>query len=126
MKALQIILLIIAVLSGVLADRWSFPVSSVREVYFARNKLHDTLSNQTASADMKLIVAEVVMAEKGLEAGRIFARRLLWLSVSACAGALACSLVLRKRPNQAPLPTPMSVTDRAGARSAPDTGAAEL
>jgi len=29
-------------------------------------------------------------------------------------------------PNQAPLPTPMSVTDRADARSAPATGAAEL
>jgi hypothetical protein len=32
----------------------------------------------------------------------------------------------RNRPNQAPLPTPMSVTDRADARSAPATGAAEL
>jgi hypothetical protein len=29
-------------------------------------------------------------------------------------------------PNQALLPTPMSVTDRAGARSAPATGAADL
>ena len=29
-------------------------------------------------------------------------------------------------PNQAPLPTPMSVTYRADARSAPATGAAEL
>ena len=30
------------------------------------------------------------------------------------------------RPNQAPLPTPTSVTDRADARSAPAAGAAEL
>ena len=30
------------------------------------------------------------------------------------------------QPNQALLPTPMSVTDRADARSAPDTGAADL
>ena len=29
-------------------------------------------------------------------------------------------------PNQALLPTPMSVTDRADARSAPDAGAADL
>jgi chloramphenicol 3-O phosphotransferase len=33
---------------------------------------------------------------------------------------------IRKAANQAPLPTPMSVTDRASARSAPATGAAEL
>ena len=32
----------------------------------------------------------------------------------------------RRKPNQALLPTPMSVTDRADARSAPDIGAADL
>jgi len=40
-----------------------------------------------------------------------------------------CDQAYRKdlrRPNQALLPTPMSVTDRAGARSAPATGAADL
>jgi len=33
---------------------------------------------------------------------------------------------MNKRPNQAPLPTPVSVTPAAGAPVAPDTGAAEL
>jgi hypothetical protein len=35
-------------------------------------------------------------------------------------------LSYRKEPNQALLPTAMSVTDRADARSAPDTAAADL
>jgi len=33
---------------------------------------------------------------------------------------------MKTEANQALLPTPMSVTDRAGARSAPATGAADL
>ena len=45
-----------------------------------------------------------------------------------CARALAGLFSLRTRslPNQAPEPTPTSVTDRACARSAPDAGAAQL
>ena len=53
-----------------------------------------------------------------------------WVSLVVDSSAIMADveflLKLKKKPNQALLPTPMSVTDRAGARSAPATGAADL
>jgi hypothetical protein len=63
--------------------------------------------------------------------GTVNSSILIAISIETIFGALFILTFLSDRkqsntPNQALLPTPTSVTDRAGARSAPDAGAADL